>query len=201
MSISSKALDELEARRINIHLVVSDIPLEARLESSGLNLPQYKGMIKDEMDLLSAGNYSNLQSNYSNLQGSSYVVPPSVREAMGISSQPQLSEEERRLLQADVNGDGIINIVDLVTVAIKFGQSITPGDVADVNGDGVVNIVDLVIVGTNFGRSVTAPLRSSSLPSSQFLAQQIQVQPQSSGSFLFSSLFSIMSKVVRGIIF
>ena len=42
---------------------------------------------------------------------------------------------------ADVNGDGKINILDLVQVANGFGKS-TP----DPNGDGAVNILDLVFV-------------------------------------------------------
>ena len=42
---------------------------------------------------------------------------------------------------ADVNGDGKVNILDLVQVANGFGKS-TP----DPNGDGVVNILDLVFV-------------------------------------------------------
>ena len=42
---------------------------------------------------------------------------------------------------ADVNGDWVVNILDLVFVANGFGKS-TP----DPNGDGVVNILDLVFV-------------------------------------------------------
>ena len=46
---------------------------------------------------------------------------------------------------ADVNGDGIVNILDLVAVANAFGEA-----EPDLNGDGVVNILDLVIVANNF---------------------------------------------------
>ena len=44
---------------------------------------------------------------------------------------------------ADVNGDMVVNILDLVTVANHFGTSDSR---YDVNYDGVVNILDLVIV-------------------------------------------------------
>ncbi|MCE2415289.1 hypothetical protein J4G07_14945 [Candidatus Poribacteria bacterium] len=48
-------------------------------------------------------------------------------------------------LPADVNGDGIVNILDLVVVANAFGK-----DTPDVNGDGVVNVLDLVAVANTF---------------------------------------------------
>ncbi len=47
---------------------------------------------------------------------------------------------------ADLNGDSVVNILDLVIVANAFGKT-TP----DINGDGVVNILDLVIVANAFG--------------------------------------------------
>lgn len=49
----------------------------------------------------------------------------------------------------DVNGDGVVNCVDLDTVKASFGKKLgQPGfnPNADVNGDGVVNVLDLSIV-------------------------------------------------------
>ena len=46
---------------------------------------------------------------------------------------------------ADVNGDGIVNILDLVAVANAFGKG-----APDVNGDGTVNVLDLVAVANAF---------------------------------------------------
>jgi hypothetical protein len=46
---------------------------------------------------------------------------------------------------ADINGDGVVNILDLVAVANAFGKA-----EPDLNGDGVVNILDLVIVANAF---------------------------------------------------
>ena len=48
---------------------------------------------------------------------------------------------------ADVNGDGKINILDLVQVANGLGKS-----APDPNGDGVVNILDLVFVAQQFSQ-------------------------------------------------
>ena len=51
---------------------------------------------------------------------------------------------------ADVNVDGIINVLDLVMVAQHIGREKPGNPRVDVNGDGVVNIQDLVIVANNF---------------------------------------------------
>ena len=48
---------------------------------------------------------------------------------------------------ADLNGDGIVNILDLILVAQAFGADKPE---ADVNGDGVVNVFDLVFVANQF---------------------------------------------------
>lgn len=48
----------------------------------------------------------------------------------------------------DVNDDGAVDILDLVFVAARFGQT-DPS--ADVNADGTVNILDLTLIAQNFG--------------------------------------------------
>ncbi len=58
-------------------------------------------------------------------------------------------------LIGDVNGDGTVNIADLVLVASSLGQ--TGKNAADVNGDGVVNIADLVLVAGALGNNAAAP--------------------------------------------
>ncbi|RKU17969.1 hypothetical protein C6503_10205 [Candidatus Poribacteria bacterium] len=58
-------------------------------------------------------------------------------------------------LKADVNGDGVVNIQDMVMVASQFGQIGESN--ADVNGDGIVNIVDLLLVAAAFGDIPAAP--------------------------------------------
>ncbi len=58
-------------------------------------------------------------------------------------------------LKEDINGDGVVNIQDLVMVASQFGQ--TGENKADVNEDGVVNIQDLVLVAAAFSNASAAP--------------------------------------------
>ena len=48
---------------------------------------------------------------------------------------------------ADLNGDGEVNILDLVLVANAFGNT---SETADLNNDGTVNILDLVLVANEF---------------------------------------------------
>ena len=50
-------------------------------------------------------------------------------------------------LPGDINGDGVVNVLDLTLVAQAFG---TDSRNADVNADGVVNVFDLVFVANQF---------------------------------------------------
>ena len=68
-------------------------------------------------------------------------------EAAEITEPPEL--------KADINGDGVVNIQDLVLVASNFGK--TGENAADVNADGVVNIADLVLVAGALGATAAAP--------------------------------------------
>ena len=52
----------------------------------------------------------------------------------------------------DTNGDGKVNVLDLVLVAKSLGTSNAR---ADTNGDGRVNVLDLVIVAQHLGESTT----------------------------------------------
>ena len=74
------------------------------------------------------------------------------------ASTPQMEDGqivEPPKLKEDVNGDGVVNILDLVRVASNLGKSGETG--ADVNGDGVVNILDLVRVAGALGDVAAAP--------------------------------------------
>ena len=58
-------------------------------------------------------------------------------------------------INGDVNGDGVVNILDLTLVASHFGESGDPSKTPnpDVNSDGIVDIRDLVFVASRFGQS------------------------------------------------
>ena len=59
-------------------------------------------------------------------------------------------------LKGDVNGDDVVNILDLVLVASVLGEAGQDLN-ADVNGDGFVNILDLVLVAGALGNAAAAP--------------------------------------------
>jgi hypothetical protein len=62
-----------------------------------------------------------------------------------------------QLLPSDLNGDGIVNMLDVSIVAKAFGSKL--GDPAwdfraDVNGNGIVNIVDVSIIAKDYGKTI-----------------------------------------------
>ena len=60
-----------------------------------------------------------------------------------------------RTLSVDVNGDGKLSNLDLVEVALRFGQ--TGDNVADVNNDNIVDIADLFLVAYAIEKAAAAP--------------------------------------------
>ena len=93
-----------------------------------------------------------LEVKASNVSVSGHLIAPN-----GLRYVPTFESAEVVVpIFGDVNRDGSVNILDLVQVASKFGQSVS-GDPADVNEDGVVNIVDLVKVAGALGGGAAAP--------------------------------------------
>ena len=69
---------------------------------------------------------------------------------------------------ADVNGDWVVNILDLVQVANNFGQS-----APDLNGDGVVNILDLTLVAKHLSQNAAAPSQLALIESIPSTAKEV----------------------------
>jgi hypothetical protein len=63
--------------------------------------------------------------------------------------------EPTRKIFGDLNIDGVVNILDLSIIRDRFGQ--TGRNIADVNGDLLVDIVDLVLVAAAFEGGIAAP--------------------------------------------
>jgi minor extracellular serine protease Vpr len=87
------------------------------------------------------GSHTLLYTRASYLRRSVTVSAP----AGGTTTVPTVT-----LLAGDINGDNIIDILDLSTVGANFNSSSPSPAAADVNGDGTVDIVDIVLVAKNF---------------------------------------------------
>ncbi len=52
---------------------------------------------------------------------------------------------------ADINGDGGVDVLDMIRLGQQWNQTGAPGWIAeDINTDGIVNILDMIIVGQNW---------------------------------------------------
>ncbi len=70
----------------------------------------------------------------------------------------QAETDIETLRAADVNADGVINILDLVLIASHFGVAEAQTPNPDVNGDGSINVLDLVLVANRLGETVRPPV-------------------------------------------
>ena len=80
----------------------------------------------------------------------------------GLATFHAISDSELPPMTADVNSDGLVNILDLILIASSFGRS--GQNEADVNGDGVVSILDLVLAAGMFEGTAAAPAAQPQAP-------------------------------------
>lgn len=64
--------------------------------------------------------------------------------------------EARRLMTADLNGDGQVGFADFLILSDAFGDSVPQfgNRGADINGNGIVGFEDFLILSANYGASV-----------------------------------------------
>ena len=77
------------------------------------------------------------------------AVSPEIYVVEILSGEP-VEMPDTLLLRGDIDGNGAIDIADLVSVAENLG---TTGPTGDLTEDGVVDILDLVPIGRNFGET------------------------------------------------
>ena len=91
------------------------------------------------------------------------TVEVSATGIQGLVILNAVSDTESPPITADVNSDGVVNLLDLIFVGYILENEVSDLT-ADVNGDGVVSIQDLVLVAGMFGYTAAAPLASSQVP-------------------------------------
>ena len=72
----------------------------------------------------------------------------------------------------DVNGDGVVDVQDLVNVAQEYGK--TGANTADVNGDEVVDVDDFILVAAAVDTAAAAAPAARAQVHSHFTASQLQ---------------------------
>ena len=77
----------------------------------------------------------------------------------GYLAEAWSSTQATQAAAADLNNDGVVNILDLVLVASQFNMKDTA---ADLNADGVVNIQDLILVANALNDVAAAPTAQQS---------------------------------------
>ena len=94
----------------------------------------------------------------------------------------------------DINGDGVVNILDLILVAQNFGTT-----KSDINGDGTTNILDLILVAQHLGETSTAAAPAS-LPASlspETVQEWIDMaHAQNDGSVVFAQGIATLEKLL-----
>ena len=133
-----------------LHQAQLIIPTAAGDPTDGVKLHDCKSL-NGGMELL------EFTTNLKAVSGNEVILR--VIDVHGNFAQETYSIEVDAVVRVDVNGDKIVNVVDLVLVAAFFGQSSAPGVVlnSDVNGDRVVDVNDLLLVVAALEGSASAP--------------------------------------------
>jgi chitodextrinase len=86
-------------------------------------------------------------------EGTSYSYTVAAYDAAGNTSAKSTAVAIISAAQAgDINGDGVVNVLDLSIIASNYGKTGMTLAQGDLNGDGVVNIYDLSIIASNWGK-------------------------------------------------
>ncbi len=93
---------------------------------------------------------------------------------------------EERLLTGDVNRDGVVNILDLISVAQQLGKRLPPNSPEDVNGDGIVNIFDLTLVAQGIGGAAAPAVATGRVDVSTIEAWIAEARLTDDGSIAFA---------------
>ncbi|HMN95579.1 MAG TPA: dockerin type I domain-containing protein [Phycisphaerales bacterium] len=126
------------------------------LDTDKVSGVQWSGVVRDGAVAVAVSNLGNGPVNFTLPAigwpaGETIKVDPGTHRLF-ISVPPEPSDPDRPLpapLRGDLNGDGVVNIADLVILRAAFGACPPEGGCpADLNGDGVVDAADAQLLRT-----------------------------------------------------
>jgi len=136
---------------LNINSVVASITSPAYDESQHSNWqPTYDA--RELFDAEGDGIYEAEYDEFSLPGNYTIVVNAENPEGDAMPKIAILTVEGKKTCPWDVNGDGEVDISDLVLVGINLGKS-GANTTGDVNSDNTVDIIDLILVGRHFGET------------------------------------------------
>ena len=114
----------------------SDVSLTSTGNSNGMVTSLYVG-----------GNQLDIQLSDTSDAAQLTIAFPGITDLVG---RPVTAVLVFEVLAGDANGDGMVNIFDLLLTRLELDQAVTPTNAgADVNTDGLINIFDLVDIRNN----------------------------------------------------
>ena len=107
---------------------------------------------------------------------------------------------EERLLTGDVNRDGVVNILDLISVAQQLGKRVTADSPEDINGDGIVNIFDLTLVAQGIGGAAAPTVATGRVDAATIEAWIEQARLADDGSITFRQGIANLQNLLASLI-
>ena len=107
---------------------------------------------------------------------------------------------KEQLLTGDVNRDGVVNILDLISVAQQLGKRLRPNSPEDINGDGTVNIFDLTLVAQGIGGAAAPGAATGRVDAATIQAWIAQARLANDGSIAFRQGIANLEQMLASLI-
>ncbi len=75
-----------------------------------------------------------------------------------------LTSQAATTLNADFNGDSVVNVIDLSILSTNWGKTSTTHTTGDANNDSTVNIYDLSVLANEWGQTITPSITPTPIP-------------------------------------
>ena len=147
---TSESTRDLDGEKIYKFLVGYD----GILDEDGAEEPKWKRQFRVDNDD-EGGDYAIVTLSLFRKIYPDPIIVETLPQPEDVPAAPT-AETPNLVSASDINGDGQVDVTDLVLVSNHIGQSASANLPVDVNGDGAVTIADLVYVAQYLGQSTTA---------------------------------------------